>query len=130
MDLDEQKQRQAVLHGVSDAIAGITRAHIVDGVYGAGCWNAYEAGFRGWQEAGRRTELPAGHEPDSPPEAGTGTPHSAPGLAGRGWAEWHGGFARDGTDTGPSWCDTRGAWAQEFARRQAPRTASARWGER
>jgi hypothetical protein len=121
MNLGERMQRQAVLHGVSDAIVGITRAHIVDGVYDADYWYAYDAGFRRWQEAEDRTELPAGHEPDSPPEAGTGRPHSDPGLAERGWAEWRGGYARGRADTGPAW-DTGGSWAPEVTSRH-PREA-------
>jgi hypothetical protein len=99
MDLGEQMQRQAVVHGVADAIAGITIAHIVDDVYDEQYWADYDAGFRGWQEAEERDEMPAGRGRDIPPGAGTGRPHDDAGLAERGWAEWRGGYARGRTDT-------------------------------
>jgi hypothetical protein len=41
-------------------------------------------------------------------------PHDDARLAERGWAEWHGGYARGRTDTGAAW-NTRGAWARQVA---------------
>jgi hypothetical protein len=126
MALDEQMQRQAVVHGVADAIAGVTRAHIVDDVYDRQYWADYDAGHQAWKEAEQRDEMPAGRERPVPPEVGTGRSHDDAQLAERGWAEWHGGYARNRPGSGPAWT-TRGSWARELDAGQAPERHPRGW---
>ena len=56
MALDEEMQRQAVMHGVADAIAGVTRLQIAGEVYDEQYWENYRAGLAAWAQAevGRR----------------------------------------------------------------------------
>ena len=67
MRLDETMQRQAVMHGVADAMAGVTRLQIVDEVYDAKYWADYRAGVAAWQEAEQVASLPDWYRPDPPP---------------------------------------------------------------
>jgi hypothetical protein len=87
MTLDEAQQRQAVMHGVADAMAGVTRLPVVNEVYDEQYWTDYQAGLAAWRDAEERKELPAGYRPPPAPTASTpaGGPHPDPALADRGW---------------------------------------------
>jgi hypothetical protein len=65
--LTEQLQRQAVMHGIADAVNGVTRLPTVSAVYDEQYWTDYRAGFAAWHESER--ERPTADSPDEP-EAG------------------------------------------------------------
>src|SRR5260221_7184529 len=85
MDLSAEMRRQALRHGVADAIAGITRLQIEDDVYDADYWRDYTAGLSKWQAAGRRPGLAEDRKPHAPraDQAARGSAHCGPGLAAR-----------------------------------------------
>src|SRR5260221_10440674 len=92
MDLSAEMRRQALRHGVADAIAGITRLQIEDDVYDADYWRDYRAGLSEWQAAEQRLELPEGRLSQTPPasQVASGSAHCDPDLSGRGWRERRG----------------------------------------
>src|SRR5260221_13657515 len=86
MDLSAEMRRQALRHGVADAIAGVTRLQIEDGVYDADYWRDYRAGLSEWQAAEQRLELLEDRLPQAPPasQGASGSAHYDPVLAARG----------------------------------------------
>ncbi len=92
MDLSAEMRRQALRHGVADAIAGITRLQIEDDVYDADYWRDYRAGLSKWQAAGQRPELAEDRKPQAPraDQVARGSAHCDPGLAAREWRERRG----------------------------------------
>src|SRR5258707_13509865 len=66
MDLSAEMRRQALRHGVADAITGITRLQIEDDVYDADYWRDYRPGLSKWQAAGQRPELAEDRKPQAP----------------------------------------------------------------
>src|SRR5260221_6915889 len=92
MDLSAEMRRQALRHGVADAIAGITRLQIEDDVYDADYWRDYRAGLSKWQAAGQRPELAEDRKPQAPraDQVARGSAYCDPGLAAQGWRERRG----------------------------------------
>jgi hypothetical protein len=86
VDLDGEMERQALMHGVADAIAGVARLQITDTVYDAQYWADYRAGLAAWRQAEQRSGLPEGYQPRTPPRREAASqPHPDGALAARGW---------------------------------------------
>jgi hypothetical protein len=87
MAMGDEMQRQAVRHGVADAMTGITRLPIVDDVYDEQYWADYQAGATAWREAEQCPQRPQGNRPSPALRQGTpdGQQHPDLTLAGRGW---------------------------------------------
>ena len=116
MSLDGQMQRQAVMHGVADAIVGIARLQVVTDVYDERYWADYRAGFAAWKQAEQMDSMPAGHRPQPAAQgAPDGQPHPDATLAGRGW---HTSGAQYGRDAGGMY--TRTARAAESTGTEQP----------
>lgn len=64
MALDEEMQRQAVMHGVADAIAGVTRLQIAGEVYDEQYWDNYRAGLAAWAQAEAGADLGTWYRPE------------------------------------------------------------------
>src|SRR5258707_11195980 len=66
MDLSAEMRRQALRHGVADAIAGITRLQIEDDVYDADYWRDYSPGLSELHPARQHPQQAKDPKPQAP----------------------------------------------------------------